>query len=159
MNNTQFESDLFSEPIFLSYANLNFASFNIFTLRPHQSNTKISPLLRIKYCSHEDTVPTCSIIVVISSDPLVRFMETVHFNTHHVGFEVFTAVVIKRIIFWDVTPCSLLRCNRRFWGTDYTASHPRKWYSSIHTMFQHDNRANLKCLQSLKSTRLAILTL
>jgi hypothetical protein len=24
---------------------------------------------------------------------------------------------LKRIIFWDVTPCSLLRCNRRFGGT------------------------------------------
>jgi hypothetical protein len=31
-----------------------------------------------------------------------------------VGFEVFTAVVMKSIIFWDVTPCSLLSCNRRF---------------------------------------------
>jgi hypothetical protein len=27
-----------------------------------------------------------------------------------VGFEVFTAVVMKSIIFWDVTPCSLLSC-------------------------------------------------
>jgi hypothetical protein len=34
-----------------------------------------------------------------------------------VGFEVFTAVVMKTIIFWDVTPCSLLRCKRRFGGT------------------------------------------
>jgi hypothetical protein len=34
-----------------------------------------------------------------------------------VGFEVFTAVVMKSIIFWDVTPCSLLRCNRRFGET------------------------------------------
>jgi hypothetical protein len=25
-------------------------------------------------------------------------------------------IVIKSIIFWDVTPCSLLRCNRRFGG-------------------------------------------
>jgi hypothetical protein len=27
------------------------------------------------------------------------------------GFEVFTAVVMKSIIFWDVTPCSLLSCH------------------------------------------------
>jgi hypothetical protein len=27
-----------------------------------------------------------------------------------VGFEVFTAVVMKSIIFWDMTPCSLLSC-------------------------------------------------
>jgi hypothetical protein len=34
----------------------------------------------------------------------------------YVGFEVFTAVVMKSAIFWDMTPCSLLSCNRRFWG-------------------------------------------
>jgi hypothetical protein len=27
------------------------------------------------------------------------------------GFEVFTAVVMKSIIFWDMTPCSLLSYN------------------------------------------------
>jgi hypothetical protein len=64
-----------------------------------------------------------------------------NYNCVIVGFEVFTAVVmksiifwdmtpcsplrckhffitqLKSIIFWDVTPCSLLRCNRRFGGT------------------------------------------
>jgi hypothetical protein len=34
-----------------------------------------------------------------------------------VGFEVFTAVVMKSIIFWDMTPCSPLSFNRRFGGT------------------------------------------
>jgi hypothetical protein len=34
-----------------------------------------------------------------------------------VGFEVFTAVVMKRIIFWDMMPCSPLSCARRFGGT------------------------------------------
>jgi hypothetical protein len=34
-----------------------------------------------------------------------------------VGFEVFTAVVMKSVIFWDVTPCSLLSFNRRLGGT------------------------------------------
>jgi hypothetical protein len=38
-------------------------------------------------------------------------------KTENVGFEVFTAVVMKSIIFWDVTPCSLLSYNRRFGGT------------------------------------------
>jgi hypothetical protein len=36
---------------------------------------------------------------------------------YFVGFEVFTAVVMKSIIFWDVTPCSPLSCDRRFEGT------------------------------------------
>jgi hypothetical protein len=36
-------------------------------------------------------------------------------NVRH--FEVSTAVVTKSIIFWDVMPCSLLSCNRRFGGT------------------------------------------
>jgi hypothetical protein len=34
-----------------------------------------------------------------------------------VGFEVFTAVVLKSIIFWDMTPCSPQSCTRRFGGT------------------------------------------
>jgi hypothetical protein len=34
-----------------------------------------------------------------------------------VGFEVFTAVVMKSIIFWDMTPCSTLSCTRRIGGT------------------------------------------
>jgi hypothetical protein len=31
-----------------------------------------------------------------------------------VGFEVLTAVVTKNFIFWDITPCSSLKVNRRF---------------------------------------------
>jgi hypothetical protein len=34
-----------------------------------------------------------------------------------VGFEVFTAVVVKSFIFWDMTPCSPLIFNRRFGRT------------------------------------------
>jgi hypothetical protein len=36
---------------------------------------------------------------------------------YYLGFEVFTAVVMKSIIFWDMTPCSPLSVNRRFRGT------------------------------------------
>jgi hypothetical protein len=32
------------------------------------------------------------------------------------GFEVLAAVVMKRIIFWDITPCSPLKVNRSFGG-------------------------------------------
>jgi hypothetical protein len=35
----------------------------------------------------------------------------------YAGFEVLTAVVMKSIIFWDITPCSPLSFNRRFGGT------------------------------------------
>jgi hypothetical protein len=38
-------------------------------------------------------------------------------DKNYPGFEVFTAVVMKSIIFWDMTPCSLLSFNRRFGGT------------------------------------------
>jgi hypothetical protein len=34
----------------------------------------------------------------------------------HLGFEAITAVVMKSSIFWDITPCSLLKVNRRFGG-------------------------------------------
>jgi hypothetical protein len=33
-----------------------------------------------------------------------------------VGIEVFTAVVMKSVILWDMTPCSLSSFNRRFGG-------------------------------------------
>jgi hypothetical protein len=39
-----------------------------------------------------------------------------HPSVNSKGFEVFTAVVMKSIIFWDMTPCSL-SCTRRFGGT------------------------------------------
>jgi hypothetical protein len=32
------------------------------------------------------------------------------------GYEVLTPVVMKRTIFWDITPCSLLKVSRRFGG-------------------------------------------
>jgi hypothetical protein len=48
-------------------------------------------------------------------------------NTYSiVGYVVFTAVVMKSIIFWDMTPCSPLS----FISTDYRAPYPRRWYSS-----------------------------
>jgi hypothetical protein len=34
-----------------------------------------------------------------------------------VGFEVLTVVVMKNTIFWDITPCSPLKVNRRVGGT------------------------------------------
>jgi hypothetical protein len=49
--------------------------------------------------------------------PLI-FIEqyAIQLTLNAVGFEVFTAVVMKSIIFWDMTPCSPLSCNRRFGG-------------------------------------------
>jgi hypothetical protein len=35
----------------------------------------------------------------------------------YVGFEVLTVVVMKSYIFWDITPCSLLKVNQCFGGT------------------------------------------
>jgi hypothetical protein len=36
---------------------------------------------------------------------------------HFVGFEVFTAVIMKSTIFWDITLCSPLSVNRSFGAT------------------------------------------
>jgi hypothetical protein len=38
-------------------------------------------------------------------------------KTENIEFEVFTAVVMKSIIFWDMTPCSPLGFDGRFGGT------------------------------------------
>jgi hypothetical protein len=64
-------------------------------------------------------------------------------SSHFIGFEVFTAVVMKSINFWDMTPCA---CQTYFFdpedggdmflrnvgcnSMDYTASYPSRWYSS-----------------------------
>jgi hypothetical protein len=48
----------------------------------------------------------------------------------YLGFEVFTAVVMNSIIFWDIAPCSPFLRNVGWNSTDYTASYPRRWYSS-----------------------------
>jgi hypothetical protein len=36
---------------------------------------------------------------------------------HYLGFEVLIAVFMKSTIFWNTTPCSPLKVNRRFEGT------------------------------------------
>jgi hypothetical protein len=43
--------------------------------------------------------------------------KTFQTKRENVGFEVFTGVVMKSIIFWDMTPYSPLSFNRRFGGT------------------------------------------
>jgi hypothetical protein len=57
---------------------------------------------------------------------------------HCVGFEVLTAVVMKSTVFWDITPCSPLKVNRRFEETSSSGSNkpskipivisPSRWY-------------------------------
>jgi hypothetical protein len=67
---------------------------------------------------------------------------------YYLEFEIPTAVIMKSSIFWDITPYSKLKVNRRFGGTglclppaftlvsclaywlsrDYMAFYPRTWY-------------------------------
>jgi hypothetical protein len=44
-------------------------------------------------------------------------LQTKGIQLYTAGFEVFTAVVMKSIICWDMTPCSPLSFNRRFGRT------------------------------------------
>jgi hypothetical protein len=46
-------------------------------------------------------------------------------NTEFVGFKVFTALIMKNTIFWDVIP----------WNFDYKALHLRRQYSSNTELF------------------------
>jgi hypothetical protein len=43
-----------------------------------------------------------------------------------VRFEVLTAVIMNTYIFWDITPCSPLKVNRRFGGTFHLKSKPSR---------------------------------
>jgi hypothetical protein len=57
-----------------------------------------------------------------------------------VGFEVFTAVVMKSIIFWDMTLCSPLSVNRRFGGTYRLHLHGRR------NKFSKNQQVSTTCL-------------
>jgi hypothetical protein len=49
-----------------------------------------------------------------------------------VGSEFLTAVVLKSTIFWDVTPCSPLKINRRFGGKYRSACHLlSRWFLGL----------------------------
>jgi hypothetical protein len=53
---------------------------------------------------------------------ILTSLSSAHWSEYyHVGFEVFTAVVLKSIFFWDMT--------------HYTASYPRRRYSSEYYQF------------------------
>jgi hypothetical protein len=43
--------------------------------------------------------------------------ETISYDISLVGFQILTAVFMKSSIFWDITPCTPLKVNRRFGGT------------------------------------------
>jgi hypothetical protein len=63
----------------------------------------------------------------------------------YVGFEVFTAVVTKSIIFRDLTPCSPLSCNRSFGGT-YRLHLQGRRIISARISRQAGNKQNLLCV-------------
>jgi hypothetical protein len=48
----------------------------------------------------------------------IRWTPTFRRNILPPAFEVLTAVVMKSSIFWDITPCSLSKVNRRSGGTN-----------------------------------------
>jgi hypothetical protein len=74
-----------------------------FGLKPDINNDRLPWILK----------PTCVSVLVTS----VTCYTSILIGAKNVGFEVFTAMVMKSIIFWDMTPRSLLSCNRSFWGT------------------------------------------
>jgi hypothetical protein len=87
--------------------------------------------------------------------PVALFVSTVYFKDavsnsdrieNNVGFEVFTAVVMKGIIFWDMTPCSLLSANRRLGGTYRLHLQGRRNKFSKKTSKQAGGKQNATCL-------------
>jgi hypothetical protein len=62
-------------------------------------------------CSVRETTSIYNILVSIPYGP---FGKPRH---KEVGFEIITAVTMKRSIFWDIMPCSLLKVNQCFGGS------------------------------------------
>jgi hypothetical protein len=61
---------------------------------------------------------------LIGTPPLRSVKGELHENC--VGYEVFTEVVMKSIIFWDMMPCIPLSFNRRFGGTSPPCVPPKR---------------------------------
>jgi hypothetical protein len=61
----------------------------------------------------------------------------------HVGFEVLTPVVMKSTIFWDITPCSPLKVNRRF-GWTYRLHYQSRRISQIRNQREENSKQSLK---------------
>jgi hypothetical protein len=57
-----------------------------------------------------------------SEVPDTYILNCTRIRLFYVGFEVFTAVVMKSTIFWDITLCSPLSVNRRFGRTQPPSS-------------------------------------
>jgi hypothetical protein len=55
-----------------------------------------------------EAIFVCSLHVIL--------LGSLHRDTLHVTYEVFTAVTMKNVVFWDVTPCGSSK-SRRFGGT------------------------------------------
>jgi hypothetical protein len=51
------------------------------------------------------------------SAKISQYSRCTDLGSNRSGFEVLTAVIMKSTIFWDMTPCSPLKFNRRFGGT------------------------------------------
>jgi hypothetical protein len=78
--------------------------------------------IRERVCTHTHLSTHVTIIFVVcfargSLNTFMNHPKDYKSKKYSVGFEVFTLVVIKDIIFWDKTPCSPLSFNRRFGGT------------------------------------------
>jgi hypothetical protein len=64
--------------------------------------------------------------------------------TQLVGFYVLIAVVMKSTIFWDITPCSPLKVNRRFGGTYRIYSQGRSKQSSACHLFSRSGSGTVE---------------
>jgi hypothetical protein len=73
--------------------------------------------------------------------------EPAEIKTEHVGLEVLVVLVMKSAIFWDITPCSPLKVNRRFGGT-YDLHHQGRKISRAR--YQLESRLCLKPAFRLK---------
>jgi hypothetical protein len=71
--------------------------------------------LCINFVLVRDTLMPFNLFLYSSSLSLSHTRTSKHKHPHK--YDDTVTLFFKRIIFWDVTPCSLLSCNRRFGGT------------------------------------------
>jgi hypothetical protein len=104
----------------IKYSNCYFILYYIPVLEPLKF-LKLSFQLLVRYKFHETCILFCEIDINVQLFQFILFV-LFHCNFEEtkaafVGFEVLTSVTMKSSVFWDITPCSLVKVSRCFRGT------------------------------------------
>jgi hypothetical protein len=83
-------------------------------LWPPIVSSSFRPIFFSATCTQSPSINVLPLMSKIKFHAHTKLQAKSHICIFYVGFEVLAEVVIKSTIFWDITPCSPLKVNRRF---------------------------------------------